>query len=153
MFTPAKLGDKIESVLQYKGQTVWSVNPHASVYEAIELMSNRDVGALVVTSGNEVIGVMSERDYARKIILLGKSSKDTQVREIMTSPAVTVTPDHTVNECMHAMTHNRVRHLPVIAGERLVGVVSIGDLVNWIISAQEETIQQLHRYIAGSYPA
>jgi CBS domain-containing protein len=144
--------DKIESVLRLKGGQVWSVAPTATVYEAIEMMSAKGVGALLVLAGGQLAGMISERDYARKVILRDRSSKQTQVQEIMTTPVVTVTPLHSVEECMRMMTENRVRHLPVVDRDRVVGIISIGDLVNWIISAHEETIGQLQSYIAGNYP-
>jgi CBS domain-containing protein len=144
--------ETVRSVLNVKGGEVWSVPPDSTVYDALSLMAEKDVGALVVVSEGRIAGMFSERDYARKVILHGKTSRETLVREVMTSPVVTVTPDQTVNECMQIMTRHRIRHLPVVEGEKLVGVISIGDLVNSIISAQAETIQQLSSYIAGKYP-
>jgi CBS domain-containing protein len=144
--------ETVRSVLNVKGAEVWSVPPDSTVYDALSLMAEKDVGALVVVSEGRIAGMFSERDYARKVILHGKTSRETLVREVMTSPVVTVTPDQTVNECMQIMTRHRIRHLPVVEGEKLVGVISIGDLVNSIISAQAETIQQLSSYIAGKYP-
>ena len=144
--------DKIDSVLKLKGGQIWSVAPTATVYEAIEKMSAKGIGALLVMADGRLAGIISERDYARKVILRDRSSKQTQVQEIMTSPVVTVTPQHSVEECMRAMTENRVRHLPVLDRDRVVGIISIGDLVNWIISAHEETIGHLQSYIAGNYP-
>jgi CBS domain-containing protein len=144
--------DTIDSVLKLKGRQLWSVAPTATVYEAIEIMSDKGVGALLVLADGRLEGIISERDYARKIILLDRSSKQTAVREIMTSPVLTVTPKDTVEEAMRLMTEHRTRHLPVVERDRVVGMISIGDLVNWIITAHEETIGQLQSYIAGSYP-
>jgi len=144
--------DTIESVLKLKGRQVLSVAPTATVYEAIEKMSEKSVGSLLVMSDGQLAGIISERDYARKVILKDRSSKQTQVREIMTSPVITVTPSDTVEECMRIVTEHRIRHLPVVDGDRVVGVISIGDLVSWIITAHEETIGHLKSYIAGQYP-
>lgn len=144
--------ETVRSVLNVKGVEVWAVQPDSTVYDALSLMAEKDVGALVVVSEGKIVGMFSERDYARKVILHGKTSRETLVREVMTSSVVTVTPDQTVNECMQIMTRHRIRHLPVVEGEKLAGVVSIGDLVNAIIRAQAETIQQLSSYIAGKYP-
>ena len=144
--------DTINSVLELKGRQVWSVAPTAVVFEAIRAMSHRGVGALLVMSEGKLYGIVSERDYARKVILRDRSSRMTQVREIMTTPVLTVTPNDTVGECMRLMTEHRIRHLPVLSGDCVVGIVSIGDLVNWIVTAQEETIGQLEGYIVGKYP-
>jgi CBS domain-containing protein len=142
----------IRPILKHKGTNVWSVAPSASVYDAIATMSEKHVGALLVIEDGRLVGILSERDYARKVILKGRSSKDTQVIEIMTSPVIYVTPQETVDDCMRMMTTNRVRHLPVVEDEKVVGIVSIGDLVNWVVSAQADAISQLHSYITGTYP-
>jgi CBS domain-containing protein len=144
--------DTIQLVLKQKGQKVWHVSPDACVYDAIEIMAEKHAGALMVVSGEALVGVVSERDYARKVILEGKSSKQTLVKEIMTSPAIFVTPGQTVEDAMRIMTERHIRHLPVVDEGVVVGVVSIGDMVKWIISAQQATISQLHSYITSTYP-
>ena len=144
--------ETVRQILKTKGPQVWWLPPEATVYEAIALMADKRVGAVLVCREGRPLGIVSERDYARKVILMGRSSKQTLVGEIMSSPLITVTPDHSVEECMRIMTVNRVRHLPVMEGEQLAGVISIGDLVNAIISAQAATIHQLSNYISGKYP-
>lgn len=142
----------VDAILKQKGSRVWTVPGEATVFEAIQLMAARNIGALVVLHGNQLEGIFTERDYTRKIALHGRSSKDTLVSDIISHEICVATPDSTVEECMRLMTANRVRHLPVLRGNVLVGLVSIGDLVNWIIRAQSVEIDQLHSYIAGQYP-
>lgn len=144
--------DTVRLVLKQKDQNVWHVSPDGCVYDAIEMMADKHVGALMVVFEGNLVGVVSERDYARKVILQGKSSKQTQVKEIMTSPAIFVTPEQTVEDSMRIMTDKHIRHLPVVEDGILLGVVSIGDLVKWMISAQQQTISQLHSYITSQYP-
>jgi len=139
----------INQLLAKKGSDVWSVGEDASVFDAIRLMADKGVGALAVVEGDDLIGMVSERDYARKVILSGRSSKKTPVRDIMTRDVVTVRPENTVQECMAMMSERRFRHLPVVDGDRIAGMISIGDLVKAVISAQQETIEHLERYIAS----
>jgi len=143
----------ISEILRTKGHQVWSISPGATVLEAIQLMAEKNVGALLVLDGERLCGIVSERDCMRKVELRGRLPRATTVREILSEDVIHVTPEHSVEECMRLMTDKHVRHLPVLEGERVVGVVSIGDLVNWIISAQSTTIQQLQSYITGGYPA
>ena len=138
----------INEILRHKNEQLWSISPDASVFEAIQLMADRNIGAVLVMQGETLIGIVSERDYTRKVALKGKSSRDTRVREILTAPQLVRRAD-TVEDCMKLMTSQRVRHLSVVEGERVIGIISIGDLVNWIIRAQDVTISQLEGYISG----
>lgn len=142
---------KIREILKAKGSAVYSIHPKATVYEAIAMMADKGVGALLVMDGERLVGIVSERDYTRKVILKGRSSREERVEEIMTSNVVTASPDITVAEGMRLMTDHRIRHLPLVSGGKVEGVVSIGDLVKAIISEQEATIAHLTNYIAGSY--
>jgi signal-transduction protein with cAMP-binding, CBS, and nucleotidyltransferase domain len=135
--------DTIRHILELKGPVIWTISPDETVFEALRIMAAKDVGALVVMKGEKMVGVISERDYARKIILHGKHSQDTYVHEIMVTDIVTVHPDQTVEEAMELMTNKRVRHLPVMEGDEILGIISIGDVVNNIIRRQRKTISQL----------
>jgi CBS domain-containing protein len=148
-----KTSNTIASVLKDKeGNRIVSIAPDDSVYEAIEKMAEYDIGALMVIANHRLVGILSERDYTRKGILMGHPSRETQVGQIMTSPVISVTPQHSVDECLSLMTEHHIRHLPVLQGETVVGMISIGDLVKWVISGHEETIQALQGYITGGYP-
>ena len=141
----------INEILHHKGTAVWTIGPGATVFEAIHLMADKNIGAVLVTDKDKLIGIVSERDYTRKVALKGKSSKELKVREILSEHLIHVNPNSSVEECLRLMTEHRVRHLPVLDGEKIAGVISIGDLVNWIISTQSTTIHQLETYITG-YP-
>ena len=147
------LTDTVRAVLDHKGIGVCAVMPETPVYEALEIMADKDIGAVLVMEDADLCGVFSERDYARKVILQGKASRETTVGEIMTSPPIVATLEQSVDDCLRIMTDRRVRHLPVVSQQAVIGVLSIGDLVNWVIRRQEEEIHHLHHYIAGSYPA
>ena len=147
-----KVSSGVGSVLERKGSTVWSVTPDHTVYEAIERMADKGVGALLVISAEKLVGIVSERDYTRRVILNGRSSRATLVNEIMTSPVIFVTPEQTVDECMGIMTRRHIRHLPIMENGNVLGVVSISDLVKWFASEQEETIKHLQNYISARYP-
>jgi CBS domain-containing protein len=142
----------IDSILNQKGKQVWAIDPDATVFEAVKLMADKNVGALLVMRGEKLVGIFSERDYTRKVVLRGKSSRETAVKEIISAPVVSVEPTYTVEDCMRIMTDHRFRHLPVVEADKVVGVVSIGDLVNWIISAQNMALNQMEDYITGKYP-
>jgi CBS domain-containing protein len=144
--------DPVFFILRKKGTEIWSVSPDATVYAAMEMMADKDVGALLVMDGSQLVGVISERDYARKVILQGRSSKDTLVSDIATEPLITISPECSVDEAMRLITTNRIRHLPVVCDGKVHGVISIGDLVQWIAFAQDQAIDQLEHYIEGKYP-
>ncbi len=139
----------IGTILHHKGNTVWTIAPGATVFEAIRLLSQKNIGALPVVEGDKVIGIFSERDYTRKVALAGKTSQKTLVREIISTDVVSATPQHTVEDCLRLMTDKRIRHLPILDNGKLAGLISIGDLVNWIISAQNAAIDQMESYLAG----
>ena len=147
-----KVTDRISAILRRKGSDIWSIPSDASVYSAIETMADKHVGALLVIDDAHLVGIVSERDYARKVILMGRSSKDTFVREIMTPSPVTVCLECCVDEAMRSMTINKIRHLPVVDHDKVVGMLSIGDIVNFIIWSQDQAIEHLEHYITGQYP-
>lgn len=142
----------IGALLAEKETETWTIGPRETVFEAIALMAQRNIGALPVVENDRLLGMISERDYTRKVILLGRASRDTAVADIMSSELIAVAPEDTVQQCMRLMTDNRVRHLPVMEGSKLVGIVSIGDVVNWIIGVQSAAIDDLERFVSGSYP-
>jgi CBS domain-containing protein len=147
-----EISGTISAILREKGGAIHFIAPDATVYEAIETMADRNIGALLVMNGQRLAGIISERDYTRKIALKGKQSKQTPVSEIMFSPVISVADDASVEECMELMTKHRIRHLPVLDGDRVVGVVSIGDLINWIIKTQREVLNSMEDFISGKYP-
>jgi len=151
--TLMEISGTIRQILASKGSDVLTTTPETMVFDALALMGEKNIGALVVMEGPNVVGVFSERDYSRKVILQGKTSRTTRVGEILSRPVVVIAPDDSIEECMARMTLNRIRHLPVLDGERLVGLVSMGDVVNWIMHAQRHAIQQLTGYLSGQYPA
>jgi CBS domain-containing protein len=144
--------DPVSFILRKKGIDVWSVTSDATVYDAMKIMADKDVGALLIIDGSQFVGVVSERDYARKVILQGRSSKDTAVRDIATETLITISPECSVDQAMRIITTNRIRHLPVVCDGKVHGMISIGDLVQWISFAQDQTIEQLEHYIEGKYP-
>lgn len=144
-----ELRTTVRTLLKQKGGEIWTIAPDASVYEAIKLMAEKRIGSVLVMDAGRLVGILSERDYARKVVLQDKSSKSTAVREIMTAPVTTVSMDNTVSECMHMITEQRIRHLPVMEEGKVAGIVSIGDLVNWVINEQQQTIRHLEAYITG----
>ena len=148
------IGGNVSTILAHKKvSSVWSIGPNAMVGDVIQLMDEKNVGALPVMNKDKLIGIVSERDCTRRVILKGKSFKETPVNDIMTKQVLTVTPKDSITECMEIMTTNRVRHLPVLEGTNMVGILSIGDVLKWLLSAQTATIDQLESYITGSYPA
>ncbi len=143
----------VRDILQSKGDQVWTTREEASVYEALGLMGEKNIGALVVLdAGGQVAGVLSERDYSRKVVLQGRTSRDTKVGDILSRPAITVQRKDSIADCMRLMTEKRIRHLPVVVEDRLVGLISMGDIVNWVMESQKSTIAQLQGYISGDYP-
>lgn len=148
-----KINGTVSSLLQHKPAHIYSVTPESCVYDAIQFMAQKNIGAVLVISDEHLVGIMTERDYTRKVALRGKSSKETPVRDIISTKVLAVTPDEAIEDCMKLMTENRVRHLPVLEGDKVVGIISIGDLVNWTISAQSATIEQMEQYISGGYLA
>ncbi len=143
----------VEAILKRKGNAVYSVRPDATVFDAIRRLAEVNIGALLVMEDGKLLGVFSERDYTRKVALRGRDSRNTPVKDIITNRLFTVPPSATVSECLRLMVDNRIRHLPVVQEGTVIGVVSIGDLVNWIISSQSAAIEQLESYISGGYPA
>ena len=148
-----EISGTVQQILAAKGSDVTTINPQALVFDALTIMGEKNIGALVVVEADQVVGVFSERDYSRKVILQGKTSRATSVAEILSQPVITITPEDSIEECMARMTVHRIRHLPVVVGGKLVGLVSMGDVVNWIMHAQRHAIRQLTGYLSGQYPA
>jgi CBS domain-containing protein len=149
-----RITDTIDRVLRQKAfNKVLALDPEQTVFEALQMMAEYDVGCLIVCSEGRLVGIFSERDYSRKGILQGHHSHETNVRELMTSPVTFVTPKHSVDDCMNLMTERHIRHLPVLEGDKVVGIISIGDMVKWVISGQQQHIETLQGYITGAYPA
>ena len=144
-----ELRTTVRTLLKQKSGEIWTIAPEACVYDAIKLMAEKRIGSVLVMDAGRLVGILSERDYARKVVLQDKSSKTTAVREIMTAPVVSVSMDNTVGECMRIITEKRIRHLPVVEEGAIAGIVSIGDLVNWVINEQQQTIRHLEAYITG----
>jgi CBS domain-containing protein len=147
-----EINGTVYDILHNKGGEIWTTKPEDSVYDAIRLMGEKNIGALVALENGDVIGVLSERDYSRKVVLQGRTSRDTRVGEIISRPAITVCSKDGIETCMELMTCNRIRHLPVVDDGHLVGLISMGDLVRWVMLSQRHTIQQLQCYISGDYP-
>ncbi len=147
-----EINGTVYDILHNKGGEIWTTKPEDSVYDAIRLMGEKNIGALVALENGEVIGVLSERDYSRKVVLQGRTSRNTRVGEIISRPAITVCSRDGIETCMQLMTRNRIRHLPVVDDGHLGGLVSIGDLVSWVMLSQQYTISQLQGYISGEYP-
>ncbi len=148
-----KISAHISDILRDKSGGVWTVGPDATVFDAISLMAEKNIGAIPVVEAGQVLGLISERDYTRKVVLKGKSSRETRIGEIMATPVVTVTSATSIDACMQLVTSHRIRHLPVVEGGQLIGMISIGDLVNWIISAQDAALNQMESYIMAGYSA
>jgi CBS domain-containing protein len=142
---------KVRNILHNKGNVVFSVEPNEMVYRAIELMCEKNIGGLLIVENGKLVGIFTERDYARKLILKGKSSKDTPIKDLMTSNLVTVTPDTSIDDCMRVMTGRKIRHLPVLDKGELVGIISIGDVVHFVIEEQKSIIEHLEQYITGHH--
>jgi CBS domain-containing protein len=147
-----EINGTVYDILHNKGGEIWTTKPEDSVYDAIRLMGEKNIGALVALENGDVIGVLSERDYSRKVVLQGRTSRDTRVGEIISRPAITVCSKDGIETCMELMTCNRIRHLPVVDDGHVVGLISMGDLVRWVMLSQRHTIQQLQCYISGDYP-